>query len=62
MSKTFRPWDVDQAWILPPSLHEFVPRCHLAHFIRDTVREDLDLSAIMSAYEEERSFRLTARR
>jgi len=56
MSKTFRPWDVDQQWMLPPSLHEFVPPGHVAHFIRDTVCNELDLSAIMSAYEEERGF------
>jgi transposase len=56
MSKTFRPWDVDQTWILPPSLSDFVPAGHVAHFIRDTVRNDLDLSAILDCYEEERGF------
>jgi transposase len=56
MSKTFRPWDVDQGWLLPPSLHEFVPAGHPAHFIRDTVREGLDLAAIMSCYGEERGY------
>jgi len=39
MAKTFRPWDVDQSWVLPLSVHEFVPPGHLAHCIRDTVRE-----------------------
>lgn len=56
MSKTFRPWDVEQTWILPPSLSDFVPAGHVAHFIRDTVRNDLDLSAILDCYEEERGF------
>lgn len=56
MSKTFRPWDVDQGWLLPPSIHEFVPAGHLAHFVRETVREGLDLSAIMGAYTEERGY------
>ena len=42
MAKTFRSWDVDQGWLLPPSVHEFVPPGHLAHFVRDTVREALD--------------------
>jgi transposase len=56
MSKTFRAWDVDQAWLLPPSVHEFVPAGHLAHFIRDTVREGLDLSAITATYDEERGY------
>ena len=49
MAKTFRSWDVDQGWLLPPSVHEFVPPGHLAHFVRDTVREALDLSAILAS-------------
>ena len=53
MSKTFRPWDVDQAWLLPLSVHQFVPPGHLAHFVRDTVREALDLSAITGVYKAE---------
>ena len=54
MSKTFRSWDVDQGWLLPPSIHEFVAPGHLAHFVRDTVREALDLSAITGTYAEDR--------
>jgi transposase len=56
MSKTFRPWDVDQGWLFPPSVKELIPPDHLAHFIRDLVREELDLSAIFAAYTEERGF------
>lgn len=56
MAKTFRAWDVDQGWLLPPSVHEFVPPGHLAHFVRDTVREALDVSAILASYTEERGF------
>jgi transposase len=56
MSKTFRAWDVDQSWLLPPSVHDFVPPGHLAHFVRDTVREALDLSVIMASYTEERGY------
>lgn len=56
MSKTFRPWDVDQLWLLPPSVQELVPAGHLAHLVRDTVRETLDLSAILAEYDEERGF------
>jgi len=56
MTKTFRPWDVDQAWLLPPSIHEFVPPGHLAHFVRDTVREALDLSAILGEHNELRGY------
>lgn len=54
MSKTFRSWVVDQAWLLPPSVHDFVPAGHAAHFVRETVRESLDLSAILADYREER--------
>src|SRR5215217_2736433 len=56
MAKTYRSWDVDQRWLLPPSVHEFVPPDHLAHFVRDTVREALDLSTILNTYTEERGF------
>ena len=61
MTKTFRPWEVDQAWLLPPSLHEFVPPGHLVHFVRDTVREALDLSAILEGYSEPRGYPPTIR-
>src|SRR5258707_12727917 len=56
MSKTFRPWDVDQVWLLPPSIQDLVPSGHMAHFVRDTVRTGLDLSRIMDIYDEERGF------
>ena len=56
MVKLLRAWDVDQGWLLPPSLHEFVPLGHLAHFVRDTVREALDLSAILDGSSEERGY------
>ena len=54
MSKTFRPWDLEQRVLL--SVHELVPVGHMAHFVRDTVREDLDLSQIMETYTEERGY------
>ncbi|MEQ9315341.1 MAG: IS1182 family transposase [Henriciella sp.] len=54
MKKTFRPWQVDQSLLLPPSVHEFVPPGHVAHFVRDLVREELDLSAILEDYDEAR--------
>jgi hypothetical protein len=45
---------VDRSWLLPPSMHELVPPGHLAHFVRDTVREAPDLTAILAAYGEEK--------
>ena len=57
MAKTFREWNVEQSWLLPPSVMDFVPADHVAHFVRDTVREQLDLSAILAPYDqEERGF------
>jgi len=56
MTKSFRPWRVDEIWLLPPSVQEFVPARHPAHLIRDIVREELDLSAILSTYTEARGF------
>ena len=56
MGKTFRSWDVDQPLLLPPSVQELVPDGHLAHFVRDTVREALDLSAILGEYREGRGY------
>lgn len=56
MSKVFRPWDVEQSWLLPPSVHDLVPAGHLAHFVRDLVRDELDLTAIYETYDEERGF------
>ena len=56
MAKTFKSWDVDQLVLLPPSVHELVPAGHLAHFVRDLVRDSLDLSAILKTYTEDRGF------
>jgi transposase len=56
MSKTFRPWQVEQAWLLPSSVRDLVPADDPAHFIRDLVREQLDLSAILDTYDEERGY------
>jgi len=54
MAKTFKSWDIDQLMLLPPSIQELVPVDHLAHFVRDLVRDSLDLSAILKTYTEER--------
>jgi len=52
--KSFRRWEPDQRILFPPSIKDFVPKGHLAHFIRDVVRDDLDLSAIFAHYTERR--------
>jgi transposase len=56
MAKQFREWRVDERWLFPPSVRELVPEKHVAHFVRDLAREQLDLSAILDRYQEERGF------
>lgn len=56
MAKIFRDWDVEQLMMFPPSVEDFVPKEHLAHFVRNTVLEALDLSAILDCYSEERGY------
>ncbi|MGH9434035.1 MAG: IS1182 family transposase [Terriglobia bacterium] len=51
MSKQFRSCDLNQAYLLPPSLQDWLPEGHLARFVADVV-ETLDLSAIYAVYEE----------
>jgi len=46
MSKTFRPWTIDQPLLLPPSVQDFVGEDHLARFILALVLEHLDLGEI----------------
>ena len=56
MTKVFRPWEVDQVWLLAPSVQELVPEGHAAHLVRELVRGELDLSEILGAYVEERGY------
>jgi transposase len=56
VSKTFRPYDPDQIFLMPVSMREWLPGDHLAYFISDVV-DHLDLSAIMERYAgEERGY------
>jgi len=50
MSKDFRPWKIDEAQLLPPSVQDYVPKDHLSRLIVALVREELDLSAISRSY------------
>ncbi len=45
---------MDEAWLLPPSVPEFVPAGHPAPLVRGIVAEELDLAAILSAHTEPR--------
>ena len=56
MSKTYRPWNPNQDWLLPPSPRDWLPEGDLVYFLLDVV-QTLDLSAITRKYEkEERGF------
>ena len=49
MSKNFRTCDLDQPFLLPPSLQDWLPENHLARFIAELV-PGLDLSKIYGHY------------
>jgi hypothetical protein len=50
VNKRFRVCDLNQPFLLPPSLQEWLPEDHLARFVADVCNE-LDLSAIYAEYE-----------
>ena len=54
VDKTFRPFQPDQLFLVPPSLDEWLPQEHLARFIADLVDEHLDLSGFYAGYNEGR--------
>ena len=62
MSKSFRDWNLGQDFLLPPSVHDFVPAGHLSRFVVALVTEELDLSAIMTSYKGEKGQRRITRR
>lgn len=56
MSKTFRPYEPDQTFLMPASMREWLPCDHLVYFISDVV-DQLDLSVILERYAgEERGY------
>ena len=56
MSKTFRPYEPDQDFLMLASMRDWLPSDHLAHFISDVV-DHLDVSAIMErSADEERGY------
>src|SRR5215471_1468296 len=50
VNKRFRVCDLNQSFLLPPSLQDWLPQDHLARFVADVANE-LDLSAIYAEYE-----------
>ena len=50
MSKHFRPWKIDEAQLLPPSVQDYVAKDHVSRLIVALVRESLDLRAIAGSY------------
>lgn len=54
MSKTFRPWQIDEPLLFPPCVQDFVGEAHLARFVVGLVVEHLDLREIEGAYGSER--------
>jgi transposase len=50
MARNYRPYNQNQEYLLPPSLLDWLPESHLAHFISDVV-DSLDLSKIFRVYE-----------
>jgi hypothetical protein len=54
MSKTFRDWSLDQALLLLPSVHDLYRWGIFWRFAVAPVTEDLDLSAILAGYKDEK--------
>ena len=55
MAKTFRPYDPEQLFLLPPAIQEWIPENHLARYVSDVI-DELDLSAIEKTYDVDRGF------
>src|SRR3981189_2402036 len=54
MSKTFRPWKMDEPLLLPAMVGDFVAADHLARFVLSVVRDEVDLAKITGTYGSER--------
>ncbi|MEO6027247.1 MAG: IS1182 family transposase [Candidatus Binatia bacterium] len=51
MGQIFHPYTPEQTLLLPPSVADWVPAGHLAHFVSDSV-DQLDLTAWYARYEQ----------
>src|SRR3982075_630524 len=54
MSKTYRAWKIDEPLFLPARVQDFVAEDHLARFVLNLVRDDIDLAEITGTYGSER--------
>jgi len=54
VSKTFRPWKIDEPLLLPATVQDFVSEGHLARFVLSVVQEEIDLCKITGACGSER--------
>ena len=52
MAREFLPYDLDQHYLLPPDMREWLPAEHLVWFVSDVV-DALDLSPITDAYQKQ---------
>jgi len=52
MSKTYRPYEPDQLFLMPPSLTDWLPAGHMVYFVRE-ILDTMDLSPIICVYEDE---------
>ena len=52
MSKSYRPFEPKQKYLLPPSPEEWLPEGHLAYFVQDVVAA-LDLRPFLAYYERD---------
>jgi len=54
MSRTFRPWKIDEPLLLPAVVGEFVAKDHLAGFVLNLIRDEVELVEIVASYGGER--------
>ena len=56
VGKSFRLYDPDQMFLMPPSIADWVPEDHLARFVSELVEEVLDLNPFLAVFTEARGF------
>jgi transposase len=54
MSKTFRAWNIEAPMLLPVTVQEFVDKKHLATFVLNVARDELNLAKILACYSSEK--------